>query len=145
MVDHERPLNKRGKKDAPMVGKLLRQQHLIPELVLTSSARRARETAEAAVEASGYTPEIRHLPGLYQCDLKAFYSALRQLPGDIDRVMVVGHNPELEQLVHALTQQALLLPTAALVHIKLPIAAWSDLEPTTSGELVKSWTPKNPD
>jgi phosphohistidine phosphatase len=54
MVDHERPLNKRGKKDAPMVGKLLRQQHLIPELVLTSSARRARETAEAAVEASGY-------------------------------------------------------------------------------------------
>ena len=50
LVDHDRPLNKRGMKDAPRMGKLLRKERLIPELILTSSARRARDTAEAAAE-----------------------------------------------------------------------------------------------
>jgi len=138
-VDHDRPLNKRGKHDAPRIGKLLRQERLIPELVLSSSARRARDTAEAAIEASGYTPEIRHLPSFYQCDLGAFYDTLRLLPGDLDRVMIVGHNPELEQLVYALTAETVVLPTAALVHISLPLQAWSDLDTNTRGALVKTW------
>ncbi len=144
-VDHDRPLNKRGKRDAPLVGKLLHQEHLIPELVLSSSARRAGDTAEAAVEASGYTPEIRHLPGFYQCDLKAFYDTLRLLPGDLDRVMIVGHNPELEQLVFALTAETVVLPTAALVHISLPIQAWGELDSNTRGTLVKTWLPDHAD
>ena len=145
MVDHDRPLNKRGKKDAPRVGKLLRQERLVPELILSSSARRARDTAEAAAEASGYTPEIRHIPDFYHPDLETFYSMLRTLPSDIDRVMIVGHNPELEQLVHALTGETIVLSTAALVHISLPISTWNDLEVNSQGTLVRSWIPKEMD
>ena len=145
MADHDRPLNKRGKNDAPRVGNLLRKERLIPELVLSSSARRASDTAEAAVEASGYFPEIRQLPGFYQCDLKTFYDTLRLLPSDLDRVMIVGHNPELEQLVAALTAETVSLPTAALAHISLPIQAWSELAPTTRGRLVNVYVPDRPD
>lgn len=142
IVDHDRPLNKRGKKDAPRIGKLLRKERLIPELVLTSSARRARDTAEAAVESSGYTPEIRHIPSFYQADIESFYEILANLSDDIDRVMIVGHNPDLEELVETLTGESLTLPTAALVHISMPIQTWYDLKMSTECQLVKAWYPR---
>jgi phosphohistidine phosphatase len=137
LVDHDRPLNKRGDKDAPRIGKLLRKERLVPELVLTSSARRARDTAEAAAAATGYTPEIRHIPSFYQADLETFYATLSRLSDDIERVMIVGHNPELEELVEALTSESVTLPTAALVHIELPIQTWNDLTQETGCRLVK--------
>ena len=139
LVDHNRPLNKRGKNDAPRMGKLLRKKHLIPELILTSSARRARDTAEAAADASGYTPEIRHIPSFYQADLETFYDILCHLSDDIERVMIVGHNPDLEELVEALTGESVTLPTAALVQIELPIQTWFELTQDTEGRLVNSW------
>lgn len=145
LVDHDRPLSKRGKQDAPRMGKILRKQRLIPELILTSSARRACDTAEAAAEASGYTPEVRHLPELYHPDLDTLFGILRLLPADFERVMVVGHNPELEEFVEALTGEAVTLPTAALVHISLPIFAWSELTEETQGQILQSWFPREID
>jgi phosphohistidine phosphatase len=142
LVDHERPLNKRGNKDAPRIGKLLGKERLIPELILTSSARRARDTAEAAADASGYTPEVRHLPELYHPDLETLYEILRMLPADLVRVMVVGHNPELEEFVEALTGESVTLPTAALVHIALPIENWGELHDEIEGKIIQSWFPR---
>jgi phosphohistidine phosphatase len=145
LVDHDRPLNKRGKRDAPRIGELLRQERLVPELVLTSSARRAQDTAEAVVEASGYIPEIRHLPSFYQADLETVYETLQHLPGDIDRVMIVGHNPELEALVEALTGEQVPLPTATVVVVSLPIEDWQELDEETQGKMVKMWVPREID
>jgi phosphohistidine phosphatase len=142
LTDHERPLSKRGRKDAPRMGELLNEERIIPELVLTSSAKRARDTAEAAVDASGYIPEVRHLPGLYQADADSYINALHRLPADIDRVMVVGHNPDLEELVYTLTGESFRMPTCALVHVSLPINTWADLDDETEGKLVDSWLPK---
>jgi phosphohistidine phosphatase len=142
LVDHDRPLNKRGTADVPRMGKLLRTERLVPELILTSSARRARDTAESAAHASGYTPEIRHLPSFYQADLETFYDTLSDLSDDIDRVMIVGHNPELEELVEALTGESFSLPTAALVNIELPILNWSELYPEVEGRVIKAWFPR---
>lgn len=139
LVDHDRPLNKRGKKDAPRIGKLLRKERLIPELILTSSARRARDTAEAAADASGYTPEIRHIPSFYQADLETFYDILSHLNDDIDRVMIVGHNPEMEELVDALTDESITLTTAAVAHVELPIQTWYELTPETECRLVNTY------
>jgi phosphohistidine phosphatase len=146
LVDHDRPLNKRGKKDAPRIGKLLRDERIVPELILTSSARRARDTAEAVADASGYTPEIRHLPNFYQADVETFLDTLSVLPPDIDRVMIVGHNPDLEELVDYLTDENLTLPTAALVKIDLPIQSWGEMA-HQAGEckLVKAWYPREID
>ena len=142
IIDHDRPLNKRGKRDAPRIGKLLRQERLVPELILTSSARRARDTAEAAADASGYTPEIRHIPSFYQSDLETFYTVLNRVSDDIERVMVVGHNPELEELVDALTGESVTLPTATLAQIRLPVGTWTALTPDTECSLVKVFYPQ---
>lgn len=139
LIDHDRPLNKRGKKNVPLVGKILRTERIVPELILTSSARRASDTAEGVAESSGYTPEIQHLPSFYQADLETFYETLSNLSEDIARVMIVGHNPDLEELIEALTGEALILPTASLVQIEIPVQSWHELSPETECRLVKTW------
>ena len=68
--DHDRPLNKRGKRDAPRMGQLLRDQDLLPELILTSSARRCRKTAEHVIQSSGYRGETRITGELYEAGAK---------------------------------------------------------------------------
>jgi phosphohistidine phosphatase len=103
LEDHDRPLNKRGEHDAPRMGHLLREEDLVPDLILSSTAKRARKTAEAVAEASGYTGEVELIPELYGGGPEAYLETLHNLPGENLRVLVVGHNPDLEELVEMLT------------------------------------------
>jgi phosphohistidine phosphatase len=141
-ADHDRPLNKRGKRDAPRIGKLLREVDLIPDLILSSTARRAQKTAEAVAEASGYEGEIQLADELYAAGPEVYLEALQALPEGIDRVLVVGHNPGLEELVEQLTGEAVSLPTAALARVALPAESWQALAKEIEGELVGLWTPR---
>jgi phosphohistidine phosphatase len=142
LPDHERPLNKRGRRDAPRVGRRLRDEGLTPDLILCSTARRARDTAEAVAEASGYEGEIESRPDLYMADSDAYLHALRGLPDDYERVMVVGHNPGLEELLEALTGEVEALPTAALAQVELGLRRWRDLDDESEGRLVSLWRPR---
>jgi phosphohistidine phosphatase len=58
LADHDRPLNRRGKRDAPLMGRLLKKEDLVPEIIISSTATRARSTAEAVAKSSGYKGEI---------------------------------------------------------------------------------------
>lgn len=145
LADHERPLTKRGRKAARLIGELLRDQELIPDLVLSSTATRARATADAVHEAAGCTSPVRCLDELYLAEPPAYLEALRRLGDGAERVLVVGHNPGLEALVLRLTGQAEHLPTGALVHCSLPIDAWSELGPETLGKIGKVFRPKELD
>ncbi len=142
LTDYERPLNKRGKQDAPRMGKLLREQDLVPDLIITSSAERALATAEAVALASGYEQEIRATRSFYHADPEAYLDVLRQLDDSLERVMVVGHNPGMEELLEELTGLWEQMSTAALAQISLPINQWSELDEETTGELVNLWRPK---
>ena len=142
LKDHERPLNKRGRKAAPKMGHFLREKHLLPDLVLSSVAVRARATAELVAEASGYQGKIELLPALYAAPPEAYITALSDLPDTLQCVMVVGHNPGLEELLQDLTGKYEPLPTAALAYVRLPIESWSDLADDAAGELVHVWRPK---
>jgi phosphohistidine phosphatase len=142
LPDFDRPLNKRGKRDAPRMGELLRQADLVPELILSSSAQRARQTTQAVVDTSGYPGEVRWLDSLYAAPPESYLEALRGLDDDLQRVMVVGHNPGLEELLEELTGAAESLPTAALAQVLLPIQSWSQLDDEVSGELVQIWLPR---
>jgi phosphohistidine phosphatase len=142
LPDFDRPLNKRGKSDAPRMGELLRQMDLLPDLILSSSAQRARQTTQAVVDASGYGGEVRWLDSLYAAPPESYLEALRGLDDSLQRVMVVGHNPGLEELLEELTGTAETLPTAALVQVMLPIQTWSQLDEDVSGELVQIWQPR---
>jgi phosphohistidine phosphatase len=145
LADYERPLNKRGKYDAPRMGALLVRQDLVPNLIISSSAKRAATTAKAVAENCGYEDEIQYSRHLYAAWPEAYIEALNDLMSDYPRVMVVGHNPGIEDLVEELTGEWVRMPTAALAQIDLAIGRWSDLALEASGKLVNVWWPKELD
>ena len=140
--DHERPLNKRGRRDAPRMGELVREYGLIPDVVISSDAVRARLTAEAVAEAARYAGEILLDPRLYLACPADILSLLQRVREKAETVMIVGHNPGLEKLVEQLTGEWQDLPTAALAQIALPIDQWRGLKQATRGTLLGHWRPK---
>jgi phosphohistidine phosphatase len=140
--DHERPLNKRGQRDAPRMGELLREHKLIPDVVISSDAVRARLTAEAVAAAARYAGKILLDPHLYMASPADILSLLPKVPENAATVMIVGHNPGLEKLVEQLTGERQDLPTATLAQIGLPIDRWRDLKMSTRGTLVDLWRPE---
>jgi phosphohistidine phosphatase len=151
LSDHDRPLNERGERDAPRMGRRLRDQGVWPDLIFSSTARRARRTAELLLaspdentpdeDTPGGDTEIRYLSELYLAEPEEYLAAVRRAGGEAESVLVVGHNPGLEMLLQSLTGEWHRLPTAALARIDLPIEAWTDLEPG-GGELAGLWRPK---
>ena len=140
--DHERPLNKRGRRDAARMGELVREYGLMPGVVISSDAVRARLTAEAVAEAARYAGEILLDPRLYMAGPADILSLLATLRENAETVMIVGHNPGLEKLVEQLTGERQDLPTAALAQIGLPIDQWCELKLSTPGTLVGLWRPE---
>ncbi len=142
MTDHNRPLNDRGKHDAPRIGQLICDQGLHPDLVLSSSAKRARATAKRVVEAGGLSCAPQLLDELYLAAADTYVAVLRQQPAAYERILVVGHNPGLEELVVMLTGTSLTLPTGALVQVEFDIDSWSDTPDNGRGKLVAHWEPR---
>jgi phosphohistidine phosphatase len=142
LADQDRPLNKRGKREAPRIGKLLREEDLLPDLILSSTARRARKTAEAVAEASGYSGEIEFSGAFYPGDPSDYIDTLQDAPDGCECIMVVGHNPGLEELLETLTGESAHLTTAALAQVSLPILHWYELDGETEGKLLNLWRAK---
>lgn len=148
LSDHDRPLNKRGKLAAHRMGRLLDDEALWPDLILSSTAERATTTTQRLVDAGGesggFAGEIAYLNELYGAGPHDIIEVVRELGDEAGSVMVVAHNPGLEDLVHQMTGEYHRLPTAALVRILVPIDHWRDLE-ADGGTLVGIWQPKELD
>jgi phosphohistidine phosphatase len=142
LADHDRPLNKRGKRDAPRMGELLVREGLIPDLIVSSSAKRAKKTTELLAEESGYEGEIIFERDLYAAWPEAYIETLNVIPDEFETVMVVGHNPGLEDLLEILTGEVERMPTAALANVSLPIEHWRELSLEIEAELLNIWRPK---
>lgn len=140
-TDSERPLNKRGHKDAPRIGVWLREHNLSPAWVLCSPALRARQTLTAVAEELHLPAErIEYVDKLYLADRLTLLNILGTIPKERQSVMLVGHNPGLDELVSylsrtpvPLTDSGKLMTTACLAQFSLP-DDWQDLE--SQGELV---------
>lgn len=141
-TDHDRPLTRKGRKAARRMGELLKEKHLLPDLVLTSTAERARSTAELTAREAGYQPSVELVAELYLAEPPAYLDALRRLGKDAERVLVVGHNPGIETLIFRLTGRAEHMPTAALAECELPISSWNELDAELRGTLQNVWRPK---
>jgi phosphohistidine phosphatase len=139
--DHDRPLNKRGRRDAPRMGRLLLEEKLVPDEILCSTAARARETAEEVKEASGFAGDVRFSRTLYLAGSREILAAVRTVAPAAGTAMVIGHNPGIEELLDALTGAGKHLSTAALARIALPVERWRDIGSRTSGTLVHLWRP----
>ena len=143
LTDHDRPLNKRGKKTAPLMGHLLREKNLVPDLVVSSTAVRARSTAEAAAEACGYPGEITLTDELYLATAGEILRYAQEWTAEtLGRVMLIGHNPGMEDLVNMLSGQKEPFPTAALAAFELKIDSWRKLELGVEVKLKNLWRPR---
>jgi phosphohistidine phosphatase len=142
LPDHDRPLNKRGKKEAPKVGQYLKEKDLVPDLILCSTARRAMETAQAVADACGFEGKLEYHQDLYLSEPSIYLDILRCLPDEARRVMVVGHNPDVEELLTMLTEVDEHLTTSALAVVDLPISSWEELNEATDGRFQILWVPR---
>jgi phosphohistidine phosphatase len=129
--DHDRPLNGRGRRAAVLVGHHLRESGLVPDLVLCSSAVRARETLRRFVLPPDTAVSIED--PLYGAGATALIARLQSVPDAVGSVLVLGHNPGLEDLAAVLVDDSHVLPekfpTAAAAILRLPIASWDELAP----------------
>lgn len=140
-ADLERPLNKRGKKDAPFMGEVLKEKELLPQKILASTARRVRETVEGVAKGSHYRGEIEFSDQLYLAEPEVYLAMLHALPESIERVMIAGHNPGLEGLLQRLSGQIESLPTGSVAYLSLTIRTWEELGDETHAELVEVLRP----
>lgn len=141
LSDYKRELSKRGLKDAPVMGTYIARLGLIPNLILASPARRAEQTAELAASASGYPHPIQWVEDFYGGDSTVILAALQQLDDAVERVLVVGHNPTMEECTSLLCtgeDKALRvrLPTAALVCLTFEFGPWTGL---SAGAATLQW------
>lgn len=143
LKDFDRPLNKRGKKDAPLMAELLEEQKLLPELILSSSAKRASRTAKVIAE-SCKDPEnvLLTLDSLYLAEPQAYLDEISAHGGEVERLMIVGHNPGLEALAQLLTNKVVSLSTSTIAVIELPIKNWKDIKMDGEGKLKELFTSK---
>ncbi len=136
--DFDRPLAKRGLKVAPKMGMAMREHKLRPNLILCSPSVRTRQTLSlAAAEAWDNSPRVRFDEGLYYASAKTMLKILQEIPEDVSHVMIVGHNPGLQELAVELampgskTREQIedKLPAAAIVTFEFPTDMWEELKP----------------
>ncbi len=132
--DHDRPLNDRGARNAPAMGKALAAMGAVPDHVLTSTAVRAATTVELAAEAGGWNCRIERRPGLYGASAHETLEELLDVDDEHDTVMVVGHQPTWGMLVFELTGARAQIRTATVAGIDLGIPSWAQA-PRARGEL----------
>jgi phosphohistidine phosphatase len=142
LADFDRSLNDRGKDDARLIGSFLADQKIVPDLVLSSPAKRARRTAELVLQAAEWNRLPQFDERIYEASLYRLLNVVSEIDQSHDVVMLVGHNPGFEELSTALTGDVVRLPTCAVASIDLQIDNWTKAG-VNAGKLKWLMTPKN--
>ncbi len=144
LSDHDRPLNDRGERDAPQMGKRLLKRKPHPATIISSSAVRAATTATILAEAIGYPiSDLAIDERLYGAEPKDVILIIHELDDGIDCVMLVGHNPTFTELINALSESQIQnVPTCGMAVLKFQTNTWSKIG-RAKGELLDFDYPKN--
>ena len=139
--DHQRPLNARGRGDAPRMGSLLKRLELLPEAILSSDSARTRETVDLLLDGADCTIPTTYLPELYHAAPGELLACAREAAEE-KRIMLVAHNPGMEDLQERLSGEYEPFPTAALAAFRLRLEDWSSLTADVEAERLGLWRPK---
>jgi phosphohistidine phosphatase len=128
--DFDRPLNERGKEDAPKMAKRLLERNIKIDAFISSSAKRARKTAALFIkEFDGDKDEIILMPELYLAAPEAFYTAIAKAPASAQTIALFAHNPGITEFANELTDVRVDdMPTCAIFAVKADIKNWSDFK-----------------
>ncbi|RXK03538.1 SixA phosphatase family protein [Halarcobacter bivalviorum] len=125
--DFDRPLNKRGKKNAPFMADILRQKNANPDLIIASPAYRTKKTAEIIKKHIAYKSPILYDEHLYEASLKTILEVINFIDDDYDTVFLVGHNPGLNMLGFYLVDFNENIPTCGILEIELDCDSWREV------------------
>lgn len=154
LSDHQRPLNPRGQRDSPRMARWLVENDLQPEIVLSSTSQRTRETLDLMLPELGEAPEIHFLDSLYLSNVESILWTISSEHRSYKQVMVLGHNPGISIVASVLSGQVIQMPTAAIAVIAAETDAlesdsrahWlEELDPHTPCRLTTFVTPKGLD
>ncbi len=126
--DFERPLNDRGEKDAPMMGERLKNRNIIPDLIIASKAKRAKQTAKKIAAAVGYDEEkIVWLNKLYHCIPSVFEETIYDTDNNVQTLFIVAHNPGISEFANELSPDFHidLMPTCGIVGASFDAEEWN--------------------
>ncbi len=127
LSDHERPLNARGQRDAPHMAQTLQQLRLLPELVWVSDSERTLETLAWMNDALGFDLHAQARSGLYLAPANTLLQHIAQTPATVKRVMVLAHNPGVEDLCSLLADEFMRVTTANVGIFDLDITDWREV------------------
>jgi phosphohistidine phosphatase len=129
LTDHDRPLNTTGIKKTKLVIEYLQNKNVMPDLIISSSARRAKDTAFQIADGIGYPPsEIVIDKNMYHASADTIFNELFALPDDIQSVMIFGHNPTLTYFVNQFLEPPIVnLPTTGVVAVEFATNKWTEI------------------
>ena len=144
LSDHDRPLNKRGRKDAPLMGQQLLSRDVQFNLILTSTAVRALTTATLVAKEVDYDREkMQAVAEIYSADRKDLTKIIQHVPDEVNSLLVVGHNPIISEVANKLSPEAITdMPTAGVVALRFNCNSWLDISGDNSKLLFYDF-PKN--
>jgi phosphohistidine phosphatase len=125
MQDFDRPLNERGREAAPLIGEFILKKKIRPDLIISSPAERARETAALIIKAAELVVELRFDERIYEADAARLLDVVSQIDESVGVAILVGHNPGMEDLLETLTGEKQRMQTGALARIVLDVEKWS--------------------
>lgn len=131
LSDFERPLNERGERDAPIMGKILKDKGIIPDLIISSTAKRAQQTAKKMAKALGYDQDkIQFEESLYHCSPEQIFQVLQWLDASVSSVFIVAHNPGITHFCNQISTTFSLanMPTCGIVGFSCEAEDWTAVE-----------------
>jgi phosphohistidine phosphatase len=142
LSDFDRPLNNRGRRSAPLMAQWLAEHDLVPDIVLSSTARRARETAEIVIQTLQYSGPTQWSERLYHASPATLTEAIEQGDNNCRRLLLVAHNPGMESLVSSLGETFAAMPTAAIAWFEFESETWKLTPKPSNFRLVQIACPK---
>ncbi len=143
LQDFDRPLNPRGRRDAPRMGQFLKENAMTPDRVVTSTAVRAQATAKIVAAECSLGDRVTAVTDLYHAGIDDWQEMVQALAPDWDCVLCVGHNPGIEEYIGTITSQYIRMPTAAIAHLSCEVEDWETFADGVSVELHQVWRPKD--
>ncbi|NQV26059.1 MAG: histidine phosphatase family protein [Rhodopirellula sp.] len=142
VVDFNRSLTERGRREAVRTGEVLAERDLIPDLIVTSTANRAHATAQFVAEGCEYSGELVLSDDLYLPTQAAIMETVREIPEQHTRVLIVGHNPGFAMFASKFGGDVDHFPTCAWAHIGFDVEYWGQISPSSQSEGLDFWYPK---
>ena len=141
LKDFDRPLNEKGKAQIQTLAKMILKEKIQAEVMISSPAKRAKDTAESIAKLTGYQKEIIYNGKFYEANTEEYAQMIKKTPDEYSSLMLIAHNPTLENFLSELISKETHLSTCSLARVQIPIVQWKNFNLSIQGELTALYTP----